>query len=673
MTRAFERTSERFASFASGCSRQRSARSSARWHLSTRARRAEAGRGARAQASEARGGASMASTAPPAKAEAAGAPPAVEAERANDAERVATADLRAERQKRLPSPWTPDEPFSTNARSDDARDEHLTVPSEERCTQLAARVLRATAELCGTPLSVTIAALVYLVVFYERPENTHVKDSPQDVVPACVLLASKIEEKPTRVSDVVNAMQRVLYPLRSDPLFLKTERARLAHAAADAARRENRAESGESFAPAGIGAPAEPASPKTTTFPPKAEKATLEGRVEEKTVVGRGENADAPNAPNAEEPKEPSKSVSRSGEKPVTQKSQPPAPDSEAMKSAYLRDEIARLKKKHPGLMPKSLYASALSRWRDAPENPESAAWKTKTASETEKDTENQTESRPERAEETNKPARGKRVPASEELETKTSTLKENSEDTRRAVHDEGPKNDGREVAVDANFARSRPVIGDAYYETKNRVLRAEQSVLKAIDAEVNVVRVTSVLLNVARSVNAPKSVTKLALVALTDFLFETTTNAARGLFFGSEKAEDDTSAETVPARTPLEFAGDVSAAAMSVAARLCGYALIRDERGFARWTREREEKDCSAKEGSSSAEEARVGKRKRALRDETRLDVSRGDPGGGDTCFPAPWWVEMEFDPKRVERVEKEMLRVLVRGAERSGAFLGE
>ncbi len=688
MTRAFERTSERFASFWVFASTKR-ARSSARWHLSTRARRAEAGRGARAQASEARGGASMASTAPPAKAEAAGAPPAVEAEPANDAERVATADLRAERQKRLPSPWTPDEPFSTNARSDDARDEHLTVPSEERCTQLAARVLRATAELCGTPLSVTIAALVYLVVFYERPENTHVKDSPQDVVPACVLLASKIEEKPTRVSDVVNAMQRVLYPLRSDPLFLKTERARLAHAAADAARRENRAESGEPFAPAGIGAPAEPPSPKTTTFLTKGEKATLEGGVDVKTVrvVGGGEkkNADAPNdvAARLERKETPArvlnaqtKSVSHEEEeKPVTQKSQPPALDSnpEALRSAYLRDTIARLKKKHPGLMPKSLYASALSRWRDAPENPESAAWKTKTASETVKDTENQTESRPERAEETNEPTRGKRVLASEELETKKKQQKDKSEDTRRAVHDEGLKNDGREVAVDANFARSRPVIGDAYYETKNRVLRAEQGVLKAIDAEVNVVRVTSVLLNVARALNAPKSVTKLALVALTDFLFETTTNAARGLFFGSEKAEDDTSAETVPARTPLEFAGDVSAAAMSVAARLCGYALITDERGFARWTREREEKDCSAKEGSSSAEEARVGKRKRAFRDETRLDVSRGDTGRGDTCFPAPWWVEMEFDPKRVERVEKEMLRVLVRGAERSGAFLGE
>uniref|UniRef100_A0A7S0DAG1 Cyclin N-terminal domain-containing protein n=1 Tax=Micromonas pusilla TaxID=38833 RepID=A0A7S0DAG1_MICPS len=636
----------------------------------------------------------MASTAPPAKAEAAGAPPAVEAERANDAERVATADLRAERQKRLPSPWTPDEPFSTNARSDDARDEHLTVPSEERCTQLAARVLRATAELCGTPLSVTIAALVYLVVFYERPENTHVKDSPQDVVPACVLLASKIEEKPTRVSDVVNAMQRVLYPLRSDPLFLKTERARLAHAAADAARRENRAESGEPFAPAGIGAPAEPPSPKTRfTFLTKGEKATAEGGVDEKTVrvvakSGDEKNADAPNDVAARlEPKETTarvlnaqtKSVSREEEeKPVTQKNQPPAPDSnpEALRSAYLRDEIARLKKKHPGLMPKSLYASALSRWRDAPTNPESAAWKTNTESrETVKDTENQTfPSRPERAEETNKPTRGKRVPASfSELETKTSLVKDKSENTRRGVHDEGLKNDGLQNAVDANFARSRPVIGDAYYETKNRVLRAEQGVLKAIDAEVNVVRVTSVLLNVARALNAPKSVTKLALVALTDFLFETTTNAARGLFFGSEKAEDDTSAETVPARTPLEFAGDVSAAAMSVAARLCGYALITDERGFARWTREREEKDCSAKEGSSSAEEARVGKRKRAFRDETRLDVSRGDTGRGDTCFPAPWWVEMEFDPKRVERVEKEMLRVLVRGAERSGAFLGE
>ena len=303
--------------------------------------------------------------------------------------------------------------------------------------------------------------------------------------------------------------------------------------------------------------------------------------------------------------------------------------------------------------MPKSAYASALSRWRDAPENPESDAGRKKSlnANETEKQTESLR-------------AADEAKPAEETLETSLEKKKSFLKETRRAaVSDEGPDDS---AGPDANFARSRPVIGDAYYETKDRVLRAEQSVLRAIDAEVNVVRVVSVLLNVARAVNAPKSVTKLALVALTDFVFETTTGAARGLFFGV--AEDDE--KCLPARTPLELAGDVSAAAVSVAARLCGYALTRDERGFARWT-PHEKKD--AKEGSeafgfsSSAEEANVGKRKRTS-DETRLDVFRGDTG-----FPAPWWVEMEFDPKRVERVEKEMLRVLVRGAERSGAFLGE
>ena len=611
----------------------------------------------------------MASTAPPAKAEAAGAPPAVEAERANDAERVATADLRAERQKRLPSPWTPDEPFSTNARSDEKRDEDLAVPSEERCTQLAARVLRATAELCGTPLSVAIAALVYLVVFYERPENAHEKDSPQDVVPACLLLASKIEEKPTRVSDVVNAMQRVLFPLRRDPLFLRTERARLAHASRDVVCRAitHRAKEGdasddaslarilesESFVPVGIGAPAEPASPKTTSFPLKGpatfsfRRAEEKEKAVEKAVVG-----------DAEEPKEsfaaPSRRSSPPEEERVTKREKPPDSErAEILRSTYLRSEIARLKKKHPGLMPKSAYASALSRWRDAPENPESDAGRKKSlnANETEKQTESLR-------------AADEAKPAEETLETSLEKKKSFLKETRRAaVSDEGPDDS---AGPDANFARSRPVIGDAYYETKDRVLRAEQSVLRAIDAEVNVVRVVSVLLNVARATNAPKSVAKLALVALTDFVFETTTGAARGLFFGV--AQDD--AENLPARTPLELAGDVSAAAVSVAARLCGYALTRDERGFARWT-PREKKD--AKEGSeafgfsSSAEEANVRKRKRSS-DETRLDVYRGDTG-----FPAPWWVEMEFDPKRVERVEKEMLRVLVRGAERSGAFLGE
>jgi hypothetical protein len=170
----------------------------------------------------------MASTAPRAKAEAAGAAPTVEAARADDAARVATADLRAERQKRLPSPWTPELPppsAAALAATDAVRDDDVALDPEEASTQRAARVLRATAELCGAPPSVSIAALVYLVVFYARPEHAHASDAWADVVPACLLLASKIEEKPTRVSDVVNAMQRVMHPLRRDPAFLRTEAA----------------------------------------------------------------------------------------------------------------------------------------------------------------------------------------------------------------------------------------------------------------------------------------------------------------------------------------------------------------------------------------------------------------------------------------------------------------
>ena len=34
-----------------------------------------------------------------------------------------------------------------------------------------------------------------------------------------------------------------------------------------------------------------------------------------------------------------------------------------AAKSKFLREEIARLKKKYPALLPKSLYASAVARW----------------------------------------------------------------------------------------------------------------------------------------------------------------------------------------------------------------------------------------------------------------------------------------------------------------------
>jgi hypothetical protein len=169
----------------------------------------------------------------------------------------------------------------------------------------------------------------------------------------------------------------------------------------------------------------------------------------------------------------------------------------------------------------------------------------------------------------------------------------------------------------DPNFRASRPVVGDAYYERKARVLCAEQKVLRAVDAEVNVPRVASALLNVARAVRAPKAVAKLALVALTDLLFATASPSrlARGLFFGAPREPSETTAvgddgsrgvktAILAARAPLDLAGDASAAAVRLAARLCGYALRRDDNGGAPiWTRAVETREDERKRKRSSPE----------------------------------------------------------------------
>ena len=604
----------------------------------------------------------MASTAPRAKAEAAGAAPTVEAARADDAARVATADLRAERQKRLPSPWTPELPppsAAALAATDAVRDDDVALDPEEASTQRAARVLRATAELCGAPPSVSIAALVYLVVFYARPEHAHASDAWADVVPACLLLASKIEEKPTRVSDVVNAMQRVMHPLRRDPAFLRTEAA-----------------NGDDW-----------------SILRAREKTSA---TEKTSVVGNASNGDTSNVepgPNArvgpecsktEPPRDPA-SRERSGS-PTARTDL--ALDA-AAKSKFLREEIARLKKKYPALLPKSLYASAVARWeaktrtdmsgRDAKER----ASEKKEASEasdaevapksrllgvgTERDgaaaaREKGAGSEQPFANETEKRAAAGRVESLVAETTETKKVSEKILGTPRRDED------------DPNFRASRPVVGDAYYERKARVLCAEQKVLRAVDAEVNVPRVASALLNVARAVRAPKAVAKLALVALTDLLFATASPSrlARGLFFGAPSEEpsetttvgDETSrgvtkkkTAILAARAPLDLAGDASAAAVRLAARLCGYALRRDDKGGAPiWTR---------------AAETREDERKRKRSDsEIQTDDERSNAAAvAATRDLDPWWVEMEFDHARVERIERDALDVLTRGARRGVA----
>ena len=602
----------------------------------------------------------MASTAPRAKAEAAGAAPTVEAARADDAARVATADLRAERQKRLPSPWTPELPppsAAALAATDAVRDDDVALDPEEASTQRAARVLRATAELCGAPPSVSIAALVYLVVFYARPEHAHASDAWADVVPACLLLASKIEEKPTRVSDVVNAMQRVMHPLRRDPAFLRTEAA-----------------NGD-----------DEKTPRAREKKSATEKTTF--------VVGNASNGDTSNVepePNARVGPECSKTEPPRDPDPAGSGSPTARTDlalDAAAKSKFLREEIARLKKKYPALLPKSLYASAVARWeaktrtdmsgRDAKER----ASEKKEASEasdaevapksrllgvgTERDgaaaaREKGAGSEQPFANETEKRAAAGRVESLVAETTETKKVSEKILGTPRRDED------------DPNFRASRPVVGDAYYERKARVLCAEQKVLRAVDAEVNVPRVASALLNVARAVRAPKAVAKLALVALTDLLFATASPSrlARGLFFGAPREPSETTTvgdETsrgvktgraiLAARAPLDLAGDASAAAVRLAARLCGYALRRDDKGGAPiWTR---------------AAETREDERKRKRSDsEIQTDDERSNAAAvAATRDLDPWWVEMEFDHARVERIERDALDVLTRGARRGVA----
>ena len=128
----------------------------------------------------------------------------------------------------------------------------------------------------------------------------------------------------------------------------------------------------------------------------------------------------------------------------------------------------------------------------------------------------------------------------------------------------------------DPNFRLSRPVIGDAYYETKARVLRAEQLVLRAVDGEVNVPRVANALLDVAHSLRAPKAVAKLALVALVDALFETTsaTKLARGLFFGAEAAPS-MGAISIARSAPPETSSTLQPVACSLQPVACGLQLV--------------------------------------------------------------------------------------------------
>ena len=94
----------------------------------------------------------------------------------------------------------------------------MSVAAETRCREQACELLRVVARRLRLPLPPTVAALTILLRFYQR--RAHDECSAQFVVPTCLFVASKLEEVPRRISDIVNVTHRVLYPWRGDVVEL---------------------------------------------------------------------------------------------------------------------------------------------------------------------------------------------------------------------------------------------------------------------------------------------------------------------------------------------------------------------------------------------------------------------------------------------------------------------
>ena len=94
----------------------------------------------------------------------------------------------------------------------------MSVVAETRCREQACELIRVVARRLRLPLPPTVAALTILLRFYQR--RAHDECSAQFVVPTCLFVASKLEEVPRRISDIVNVTHRVLYPWRGDVVEL---------------------------------------------------------------------------------------------------------------------------------------------------------------------------------------------------------------------------------------------------------------------------------------------------------------------------------------------------------------------------------------------------------------------------------------------------------------------
>lgn len=94
----------------------------------------------------------------------------------------------------------------------------MTEAAETRCRDQACELIRVVANKLRLPLPTTLAALTIILRFYQR--RSYGDYSPQLVVPTCLYVASKLEETPKRISDIVNVTHRVLYPWPGDTVEL---------------------------------------------------------------------------------------------------------------------------------------------------------------------------------------------------------------------------------------------------------------------------------------------------------------------------------------------------------------------------------------------------------------------------------------------------------------------
>jgi hypothetical protein len=86
----------------------------------------------------------------------------------------------------------------------------MSVEQEQRCRKQACALLKLVAEILRMPMPPAVTALTFMLRFYAR--HSYAVHSPQFVVPTCLYVASKLEEVPRRISDIVNVAHKVLQP-----------------------------------------------------------------------------------------------------------------------------------------------------------------------------------------------------------------------------------------------------------------------------------------------------------------------------------------------------------------------------------------------------------------------------------------------------------------------------